>query len=123
MKNAVINIMIIIERISKVGTFQGGPGLLDERLARMTFVPQTVHLKWPVFPNGLFQYVKSKSAKEKGLSGGSFGRLRSSWFPDILLQLHFAIDYDGKYCPQLILFNILHEIMPSEGKRKEQSNR
>ena len=99
MKNAVINIMIIIERISKADTFQGAPGLLDERLAKMCFVPQTVHLKWPVFRDGLFQYVKSKSAKEKGLSGGSFGKIRSSWFPDILLQLHFAIDYDGKILP------------------------
>ena len=99
MKIAVINIMIIIERISKADTFQGAPGLLDERLAKMCFVPQTVHLKWPVFRDGLFQYVKSKSAKEKGLSGGSFGKIRSSWFPDILLQLHFEIDYDGKILP------------------------
>lgn len=99
MKNAVINVLIIIERVSKADTFQGAAGLLDDRLAKMCFVPETVHLKWPIFPDGLFQYVKSKSVKEKGLSGGSFGRMRSSWFPDILLQLHFAIDYDGKVLP------------------------
>ena len=101
MKNAVRNVMIIIERISKGvnKTFQGAPGLLDARIAKMSFVPNTVHLKWPIFPTGLYQYVKSKSSKEKGLSGGSFGKIRSSWFPDILLQLHLAIDYDGKILP------------------------
>ena len=118
MKNAVINIMIIIERISKVDSFQGAPGLLDERLASMTFVPQTAHLKWPVFPDGLFQYVKSKSAKEKGLSGGSFGRLRSSWFPDILLQLHFAIDYDGKILPATDTFQYTARNSSLGGKNK-----
>lgn len=79
--------------------FKDAKLLLEARLSRMPYVPTMPHLPWTFFPNGVFKFVDPKSNREKGQSGGSFGGMRSSWFPVILFQLYFAIGYDGKVLP------------------------
>jgi len=106
MKAVMLFTCIVIEQIS-VGADDGNS--LKSAKGHFEFLLRTFpkqpdclpHVPPTSFPTGFLHILSSKSAKDKGQSTGSSGRLRSTHFITLLIQTYFAIGFGGNVLPNV----------------------
>lgn len=102
MKNVMLFTCTIIDQISMGDNiaYKQSKGQFDFFLRTFPKQPDCLpHVPQTSFPNGFLHVLSSKSTHEKGLSSGTSGRLRSTYFTTLLLQTYFAIGPGGNVLP------------------------
>jgi hypothetical protein len=107
MKYIMFATMNILDRISSSDNkFKYAKGIFNTRLRFFPKQPDCLtHVIPRSFAEGFIHVLSGKSAKQKGLSTNSMGRIRSHDYVTLLLYTYFIIGLDGKILPNSRNYN------------------